>query len=462
MSGQSFVLNGALARRVLAPLFVLAAAFGGSTVSAQAQKGVVSTVPAELQTAYQTITSSGPLNQIDLGVDIAAQIGHVGDASGNVYPPGTRPGDYGTFLVVGGALYAPDMAGHGGTASGSIGTYTAFTPISQTAIGGGGTSGSPYTVTTTVGVGTTGLTITQVDSYVVGQETYRTDVTVSNGTGAAISAILYRAMDCYLGGSDSGYGVVNGTAPGCSVNPNNTPAGRIEQIVPLNGGNNYYETGYDEVWAWIGTHAAFPNTCDCTIQEDNGSGISWNITVPAGGSVQRSNLTVFSPLGTQPLFVTKTADAANATAGGADGYTITISNPNGAAATLNSITDTLPTGFTYTTGSTTGATTADPAVAAQTLTWAGPIAVPPGGTASLHFGVTVSSTPGTYTNQATADAGSDTVAGTGPTAPVTVGGGGGGGPPAAIAAPTLSEGMLAALVLILLAAGIFAGRRARR
>ena len=65
-------------------------------------------------------------------------------------------------------------------------------------------------------------------------------------------------------------------------------------------------------------------------------------------------------------------------------------------------------------------------------------------------------------NQATADAGADTVAGTGPTAPITVGGGGGGGgPPAAIAAPTLSEGMLAALILILLAAGVFAGRRAR-
>jgi len=98
------------------------------------------------------------------------------------------------------------------------------------------------------------------------------------------------------------------------------------------------------------------------------------------------------------------------------GYTITISNPNSAASTLNSITDTLPAGFTYTPGSSTGATTADPTIAASTLTWAGPIAVPPGGTAVLHFGVTVSSTPGTYTNQATADGGADTVVGTGPTA----------------------------------------------
>jgi len=464
MSGQSSVRCGALVRRVLAPLFVLAAAFGGSTVSAQpAPKGVVNNVPAELQTVFQTISSAGPLNAIYIGEDLAAQIAHVGDASEEIYPPGTMPADYGTFLLINGTLYSSDFANHGGTASGSIGTYTAFTPVSQSGVTGAGTSASPFAVTTVVSVGATGLTVTQVDSYVVGQESYRTDVTVTNTGNASVSATMFRAFDCYLGGSDSGYGVVTGTGPGCSQNPNNVPAGRIEQIVPLNGGNNYYESGYDAVWAWIGGHTAFPNTCDCTILEDNGSGISWNITVPAGTSLTRSNLTVFSPLGTQPLFTTKTADAANATAGGADGYTITISNPNAAAATLNSITDTLPAGFTYTPGSSTGATTADPTIAASTLTWAGPIAVPPGGTAVLHFGVTVSSTAGTYTNQATADAGADTVVGTGPTAPITVGGGGGGGgPPAAIPAPTLSEGMLAALILILLAAGVlFAGRRAR-
>lgn len=456
MIGQGSLQGGAFVRRALGSLFVLCAAAAGITASAT-DKGVF-TAP---ETAFQTITSSGPLNQIFIGVDTAAQIAHSGDTSQEIYPPGTTPGDYGTFLVVGPTLYAPDMAGHGGTASGSIGTYTTFTSMSQSPITGSGTSGDPFTVTTVVGVGATGLTISQVDSYVVGQETYRTDVTVSNGTGAAIDALLYRAFDCFLGGSDSGFGVLNGSAPGCSVNPNNSPPDRIEQIVPLSGGNNYYETGYNEVWAWIGTHAAFPNTCDCTIQEDNGSGISWNITVPANGSVVRSNLTVFSPVGAQPIFVTKTADAASANPGAADGYTITITNTNGVAATLNSITDTLPAGFTYTAGSSTGVTTADPTVAAQVLTWAGPFNLAASGTVTLHFGVTVSSVDGTYTNQATADAGAVTVAGTGPTAPITVGGGGPPPPPGAISSPTLSSGMLAALILILLAVGLFARRRAR-
>jgi uncharacterized repeat protein (TIGR01451 family) len=453
------VRGGAVVRRALVSLCAVTAMI--ATATASAEKGIVNPVPTELQTAFQTITSAGPLDQIFLGVDVSAQIAHTGDTVYEVYPPSTTPADYGTFLVVADQLYAPDFAGHGGSATGSIGTYTAFTPISQTAVGGTGSAGDPFTVTTVVGVGATGLTITQVDSYVIGQESYRTDVTVTNTTGAPVSAILYRAMDCYLGGSDSGYGLLNGTSVGCSVNPNNSPADRIEQLVPLTGGNNYYQSFYSAVWSAIGTHLPFPDTCDCTTQQDNGAGISWNLDIPAGGSVTRSNATVFSPTGAQALFVTKTADAASVAAGAADGYTITVNNPGTTGATLNSITDTLPAGFSYTAGSTTGATTADPTIAGQVLTWSGPFAVGAGGSVSLHFGVTVSSVSGTYLNQANADAGTQVVAGSGPTAPVTVGGGGGGGPPAPIAAPTLGAGMLAGLILILLAAGLLARRRAR-
>ena len=48
--------------------------------------------------------------------------------------------------------------------------------------------------------------------------------------------------------------------------------------------------------------------------------------------------------------------------------------------TLNSITDMLPQGFSYIAGSSTGATTANPTVGGQTLTWNGPFTVPGGGT----------------------------------------------------------------------------------
>jgi uncharacterized repeat protein (TIGR01451 family) len=458
MIGQVRTNGRVAARRMSYALFAFATAMGIAAAPAAIAKGVNSTRPVELQTAFTQITSAGPLDNIFLGVDIAAQIGHTGDSVYEVFPPSVTPGDYGTFVVVADALYAPDMAGHGGSASSGIGPYTAFTPVSQTPIAGNGSAGSPFTVTTVVDVGATGLRITQTDSYVVGQESYRTDVSVSNGGGAPVSAILYRAMDCFLGGSDSGYGMLNGTAVGCSANPNNVPAGRIEQIVPLTAGNNYYQSHYSSVWAAIGTHQPFPNTCDCNVAQDNGAGISWNITVPAAGSVTYSNVTVFSPTGAQALFVTKTADAASVPAGAADGYTVTVNNP-GAAATINSIVDTLPAGFTYTAGSSTGVTTADPTAAGQVLTWTGPFAVAAGSSISLHFGVTVSSAGGTYTNQVTADAGAAGIADSGPTAPVTIGG----TPPPAgpIATPTLGEGMLALLALLLVGMGAYAGRRAR-
>ena len=461
MIGQIKVQGRALVRHAWGSLLVLAATVG--LLTAAHGKGVQNPSPVEAQTAFTQISSAGPLDNIFLGVDISAQIGHTGDGSYEVYPPGTTPGDYGTFLVVADTLYAPDMEGHGSTASGEIGTYTAFTSISQTPITGTGATSDPFSVTTVVGVGATGLTITQVDSYIVGQESFRTDVTVANSGATPVSGILYRALDCYLGGSDSGYGILNGTSIGCSANPNNVPAGRIEQLVPLTGGNDYYQSFYGSVWAAIGTHQPFPDTCDCTTQQDNGAGISWNITVPAGGSVTRANVTVFSPTGAQALFVTKTADIRTVAASGSDGYTITINNP-GADATLTSIVDSLPDGFTYTPGSSSGATTTDPTIAGQVLTWTGSFPVPAGGNTTLHFGVTVSSVNGTYFNQASAAADAVPVTGSGATAPITVGIGGPPPPPPPepVSAPTLGAGMLAALVLLLLATGLFAGRRLRR
>ena len=104
----------------------------------------------------------------------------------------------------------------------------------------------------------------------------------------------------------------------------------------------------------------------CANYVDNGAGLSWDLTLPIGGSATRSHLTVFSPLGRAPLSTTKTADSATAAAGGADGYTITVHNPN-AGRLARRHQDTLPDGFSYQTGSTTGATTADPSISGQQL-----------------------------------------------------------------------------------------------
>ena len=319
----------------------------------------------------------------------------------------------------GGVLYGPAGIDAGGSAS----PRTTYTEVSQSGVTGSGTSGDPFRVVTVVAAGTSGIQLTQTDSYVVGTESYRTDVAVSTTSQAPQSFIIYRAGDCFLQGSDVGFGdlLPNGQV-GCHASDDGgvTPGLRIERWIPITGGSSAYEAGFNQVWAAIGTQTAFPNTCRCTEYIDNGAGLSWTGSVVAGASATFSHLTVFSPLGITGPFLTKTAALDTAPAGGADSYTITLNNPTGAEVTLTSITDHLPDGFTYTAGSTTGATTSEPTVSGQNVTWNGSFAVPAGGTATLTFGVTVSTVAGTYTNSVNGAATAQAVDGTGETAPVTV------------------------------------------
>jgi uncharacterized repeat protein (TIGR01451 family) len=121
--------------------------------------------------------------------------------------------------------------------------------------------------------------------------------------------------------------------------------------------------------------------------------------------------------------IEKAADAATSPPGGSNGYTITIANPNDVDLDLDEVTDTLPAGFAYVAGSTTGDVAGDPSIVGQTLTWealeGSLLTVPAEGAASLSFDVTVSTTPGAYLNEAAAD-GSGFALETGPTAQVTV------------------------------------------
>jgi hypothetical protein len=372
--------------------------------------------------ADATITSAGPLTSVGITSDLNCSVNHTGDTSGEFF------GDTacGTFVRSGGNDYGP-----AGVPAGNAGN-PAYTPVSQSAVTGSGTGVDPYKIVTVVDLGTSGLRLTETDTYVVGSESYQTDVSIHNGGGSSADAIIYRAADCYLQDSDSGFGSVD-AATGAVACVNSVsdgvggtmPGTRIEQWYPLSPGSSYYEADYFTVWTATVSGAAFPNTCDCATDQDNGAGLSWNVTIPAGQSVTRSNLITFSPLGHQPLATTKTADSGSVGQGGSDGYTITISNPNTSSVSLDTITDTLPAGFSYTTGSSTGGTTSNPAINGQTLTWSGPINVPAAsgataGTVSLHFNVTASSTAGDYFNNAGGSATAFTVVPTGDTAKVTV------------------------------------------
>jgi hypothetical protein len=271
--------------------------YAGLVVLVSALVGLGAAGTAGAAVPFKSIASSGPLTSVSIGNEGSCQVAYTGDLQ--LYPTTATPGSCGTFVFSGSTLYAPDFANHDGSATGSLGAYTPYTPVSQSEVSGAGTAASPYTVTTVYDSGTSGLRVTEVDSYVTGQETYRTDVTIQNTAAAAQSGVLYRAGDCFLQGSDTGYGLVEAATagPGCALTANNVPASRIEQWVPLTPGSSYIEAGFSAVWAAIAAHVPFPNTCACDTAIDNGAGISWPFSVAPGASARFSHLTVFSPTG---------------------------------------------------------------------------------------------------------------------------------------------------------------------
>jgi len=237
----------------------------------------------------QIITSAGPLDEIFVANDLGCQVAHTADASYEFYPTGDQQGNCGTFVLVGATVYG--LYGSWGN--------NEFTPVSQSAVTGAGTSGSPYQVVTVADAGATGIRVTQTDSYVVGDEFYRTDIQVANTGNTQAAVKIYRAADCYLGGSDSGYGYLNTTSGevGCTQNPNNIPTGRVELWTPITTPDFSQEDDYSTVRSVVEAGGDFNDACICATLDDNGAGLQWNRTINAGANVTVAHLTTFSPTG---------------------------------------------------------------------------------------------------------------------------------------------------------------------
>src|SRR5258707_11905981 len=64
------------------------------------------------------IFSGGPLTHIWLGEDLSCQVQHIADAPAyEFFPSDVIPADAGTFIAMGGVLYAPDFTNHDNTAT---------------------------------------------------------------------------------------------------------------------------------------------------------------------------------------------------------------------------------------------------------------------------------------------------------------------------------------------------------
>ncbi|MGH2846437.1 MAG: hypothetical protein ACRDL0_10565 [Thermoleophilaceae bacterium] len=246
--------------------------------------------------AQQVITSSGPLTNIYLNDNLGCQVQHAADSAPSFFG-GTDPGSCGTFLAIPGdpieqippQVYGPNVGPP---------SVTPFTPVTQSPVSGSGSSADPFTVTTVVDAGSTGLQVTQTDSYVVGEDSYQTEIEVSS-VESSQSVVIYHAADCLLGDSDSGHGFFNPSTGGifCAANPNNSPPARLLGFTPLNRGSNYYEAHFDEVWDAV-NGSPFPDICECDLLQDNGAGLSWEAFVfggPSGAATRSLTTTVTAP-----------------------------------------------------------------------------------------------------------------------------------------------------------------------
>ncbi|MHB8692817.1 MAG: hypothetical protein ACYDHH_16395 [Solirubrobacteraceae bacterium] len=299
---------------------------------------VASLAPAAATHAAQLVISTpGPMTNIYLSDRLFCQLQMAGDA-GQVFYGGTNLGACATYLQLNSpsGVFGPNV-GAGGVSA------TDYTPVSQT-LTGTGTAGDPYVATTTVDaiVGAASVArLTNVDTYVVGQDKYDSTITLTNPSAtASITGRLYHAGDCSLV-TDTGYGSVDAStgAPQCAVNPNNTPAGRIMSFIPVNTPNSSYiegdvNGGFGTVWTDITSGTAYPNTIAGATNVDNGMGISWPYSVSAGQSQTYAFQTRVSP---NPA-VAPSSSSPLAVCSNTGQFPVHVSAPNGGG-TLNLISD---------------------------------------------------------------------------------------------------------------------------
>ena len=222
-----------------------------------------------------------------------------GGSIGQIYPDDGSLADMGWFVRVGSALTAPSFGDHdSGSATGSIGANTPYGARSIGAVTGAGTAASPFSVT--VQGTAAGMAVTQTVTYVNGENFFRKSFQLSNPGSTPISARVFLASDIYLANSDSGkpFREPNSGSPGGQTCEGVTP---LYTILHISQGavaaNGYTADGYNSVWAQVGAgmlnNSVNPGAC-----LDNGAGLQWDVTVPAGGNATVQAATSFGDIPT--------------------------------------------------------------------------------------------------------------------------------------------------------------------
>lgn len=320
----------------------------------------------------------GPLVRIEITEDLNCAVDYVGDEYGEFY------GDTacGTFVAADGVLYGPAYV----PAGPSYPSTTPWEPVTQEQ-GGSGVAGNPYWTKTTVRGGE--LLLVQTDTYVVGENSYRTSIDLKTESEETVDAIVYRGADCYLQDDDYGFGSHNERtgAVTCRAGNENGPTtgGRIEEFVPLTHPSNYFYGRFSSVWDRIEAQEPLPNVLEEPDEYiDNGIALSWTVQASRAGTTV-SSLTNFSPIGLESLPTTTEATPSEIDVWEETSVTVSVENPNFDEQLLQRLTLTLSEGLSYIAGSTTGA--GEPVVEGQKLVFTNLGPIQPDATLNLAFNV---------------------------------------------------------------------------
>ncbi|HEY3484932.1 MAG TPA: Ig-like domain-containing protein, partial [Ilumatobacteraceae bacterium] len=367
------------------------------------------TVAIRAFAAFEEIESPGPILFIQGGSTLGCGAEYTGDDLGSFFAEFAC----GTFLASGGALYGP--ANIPGDGTNQPQPRTTFTPLRQSFVEGDGSPDDPFRITTTVAAGASGLELTQVDTYVTGATSYRTDLTVTNIGGGPANATLWRAGDCQRADSDTGFGRLDPTTGAVACVGAD---GRALEWFPLSAGSAAFEGDPIDMWEVIATRAAFPNTCRCADDIDNAAGLSWTVALAPGESTTRSHLTVFAPSGAAPISLGIAADESEVGPGASNGFTLTATNTDAISdSSLSQLRAVLPPGFSYVPGTTTGL--GEPTVDGGVVQWNGPLVIGSSGSLVVHIGVIASDAAGIHTAKVDGTS-ADAAVAVGPGADVTV------------------------------------------
>lgn len=280
----------------LASALIFTLGMGLALLSSSSAAAKEATPPAHVTAApVVTVINGSPL-QVHIGDDSSFQVFNSQvPGSGQIYPTdATDTADMGWFVRSAGVLYAPNFAEHpSGTATGSIGTYTAFTPVSLSGVSGSGIASDPFRVTVNGTLGGSGLSATLQVQYVNG-DNYFTKIFTLTNNGAAQDVDIFLGADIYLASSDAGVPFQEPTSGSPGGQDCGSPPTYTILLIPQTTADAFSGRGYNTIWGEIGA-----NALDDIIDpgcEDNGAALQWHRSLAAGGTTTIQAATSFGDI----------------------------------------------------------------------------------------------------------------------------------------------------------------------